>query len=127
MMAYVIFKLKLISGKCIIFVNNIDRCYQLKLFLEQFGVKSCLLNSELPANSRIRCVEQFNRGLYDILIASDEAKEAFGDEEKLGEEQQKSPVEAAENTPQPKKKRRTAKADKEYGMSRGTFNPPSIT
>lgn len=45
-------KLKLLDGKCIMFVNDIDRGYRLKLFLEQFGIQSCVLNSELPHNSR---------------------------------------------------------------------------
>ena len=36
LLTYVILKLKLIKGKCIIFVNEVDRCYRLKLFLEQF-------------------------------------------------------------------------------------------
>ncbi len=52
LLTYVILKLKLIKGKCIIFVNDVDRCYRLKLFLEQFSIKSCVLNSELPLNSR---------------------------------------------------------------------------
>ena len=52
LLTYVILKLKLIHGKCIIFVNDVDRCYRLKLFLEQFSIKSCVLNSELPLNSR---------------------------------------------------------------------------
>jgi ATP-dependent RNA helicase DDX56/DBP9 len=52
LLIYVILKLRLIHGKCIIFVNDIDRCYRLKLFLEQFSIKSCVLNSELPLNSR---------------------------------------------------------------------------
>ena len=67
-----IFKLKLIKGKCIIFVADIDRCYRLKLFFEQFGIKSCVLNSELPVNSRLHAVEEFNKDVYDIIIASDE-------------------------------------------------------
>ena len=67
-----IFKLKLIKGKCIIFVADIDRCYRLKLFFEQFGIKSCVLNSELPVNSRVHVVEEFNKNIYDIIIASDE-------------------------------------------------------
>ena len=67
-----IFKLKLIKGKCIIFVADIDRCYRLKLFFEQFGIKSCVLNSELPVNSRVHVVEEFNKNVYDIIIASDE-------------------------------------------------------
>jgi Helicase conserved C-terminal domain len=52
LLVYVILKLKLIKGKCILFVNELDRCYRLKLFLEQFSIKSCVLNSELPLNSR---------------------------------------------------------------------------
>lgn len=52
MLTYIILKLKLIQGKCIIFVNDVDRCYRVKLFLEQFSIKSCVLNSELPLNSR---------------------------------------------------------------------------
>ena len=67
-----IFKLKLIKGKCIIFVADIDRCYRLKLFFEQFGIKSCVLNSELPVNSRVHVVEEFNKNVYEIIIASDE-------------------------------------------------------
>ncbi|KAI9769028.1 MAG: ATP-dependent DNA/RNA helicase [Geoglossum umbratile] len=80
LLIYVIFKLKLINGKCIIFVGDIDRCYRLKLYLEQFGIKSCVLNSELPVNSRIHIVEEFNKNVYDIIIATDE-HEILGDEE----------------------------------------------
>ncbi|EDV92009.1 probable ATP-dependent RNA helicase DDX56 [Drosophila grimshawi] len=65
-------KLTLIQGKSIIFVNTVDRCYKVRLFLEQFGIRSCVLNSELPANMRIHTISQFNRGTYDIIIASDE-------------------------------------------------------
>ena len=72
--------MKLIKGKCIIFVVDIDRCYRLKLFLEQFGVKACVLNSELPINSRFHVVEEFNKGIYDLIIASDEL-EVIGDEQ----------------------------------------------
>jgi len=38
------------------------------------------LNSELPVNSRIHVVEEFNKNIYDIIIASDE-HEVIGDEE----------------------------------------------
>ncbi|TFK26228.1 ATP-dependent RNA helicase dbp9 [Coprinopsis marcescibilis] len=73
LLTYVILKLKLIKGKCIIFVNDVDRCYRLKLFLEQFSIKSCVLNSELPLNSRYHTVQEFNKGVYDYIIATDEA------------------------------------------------------
>jgi ATP-dependent RNA helicase DDX56/DBP9 len=124
----VIFKLKLIKGKCIIFVADIDRCYRLKLYLEQFGTRSCILNSELPVNSRIHVVEEFNKGVYDIIIASDE-HEVLGDEEPKVQEVDEEPTEAGKTTEdskeaktelQPsKKKRKTVKKDKEYGISRG--------
>lgn len=71
---FVIIKLRLIKGKILLFVNDIDRCYKLKLFLEQFSIKSCVLNSELPLNSRYHIVEEFNRGIYDYLIATDESE-----------------------------------------------------
>uniref|UniRef100_A0A182NZN1 RNA helicase n=1 Tax=Anopheles epiroticus TaxID=199890 RepID=A0A182NZN1_9DIPT len=69
---YTVLKLKLIQGKCIIFVKSVDRCYRLKLFLEQFGIRSCILNSELPIKIRCHTVNQFNQGIYDTIIASDE-------------------------------------------------------
>ncbi|KAK7687638.1 hypothetical protein QCA50_008853 [Cerrena zonata] len=72
LLLYVILKLKLIKGKCIIFVNDVERCYRVKLFLEQFSIKSCVLNSELPLNSRYHVVQEFNKGVYDYIIASDE-------------------------------------------------------
>lgn len=81
MLTYVIFKLKLIKGKCIIFVSDVDRCYRLKLFLEQFGIRSCVLNSELPVNSRIHAVQEFNKNVYEIIIAADE-QEVLGNRAK---------------------------------------------
>jgi ATP-dependent RNA helicase DDX56/DBP9 len=127
LLAYVIFKLKLIKGKCIIFVGDIDRCYRLKLFLEQFGTRSCILNSELPVNSRIHVVEEFNKNVYDIIIASDE-HEVLGDEDAEEKQEVTETIEAqetpetkaqTEEQPPSKKKRKTAKKDKEYGVSRG--------
>lgn len=129
-----IFKLKLVKGKCIIFVADIDRCYRLKLYLEQFGTKACILNSELPVNSRVHVVDEFNKGIYDIIIASDE-HEVLGDEEdtKVDEVMQEEPAQEAqtngdaektekEKREPAKKKRKTAKRDREYGVSRGYVN-----
>jgi ATP-dependent RNA helicase DDX56/DBP9 len=73
LLTYVMLKLKLIKGKCILFVNDVDRCYRLKLFLEQFSIKSCVLNAELPLNSRVHIVQEFNKGVYDYIIATDES------------------------------------------------------
>ncbi|KAL2015940.1 hypothetical protein VTK56DRAFT_4530 [Thermocarpiscus australiensis] len=125
LISYLIFKLQLIKGPCLIFVADIDRSYRLKLFFEEFGIRSCVLNSELPINTRIKIIEEFNRGIYDIIIASDEKSEVFGDEAAgEGEETTKeSKVDSKtkkkeENAEQPKKKRKYKK-DEEYGVSRG--------
>lgn len=99
LLAYVIFKLNLIKGKTIIFVNDTDRCYRLKLFFEQFGIKSCVLNSELPVASRLHIVQEFNRNVYNLLIATDESHESDADQE-------------ANTTQQ-------AAKDGDYGVSRG--------
>lgn len=115
LLAYVIFKLKLIHGKCIIFVADIDRSYRLKLFFEQFGIRSCILNSELPVNSRIHVVEEFNRNVYDIIIASDEKSEMLNVDE---DEDDEKKTEDDKEAKRPSKKRKT-KRDSEYGVSRG--------
>uniref|UniRef100_A0A0K0DDZ9 RNA helicase n=1 Tax=Angiostrongylus cantonensis TaxID=6313 RepID=A0A0K0DDZ9_ANGCA len=73
------FKLRLIVGKTIIFVNNTNRCYMTSLVLRAFGLKSCVLNSSMPANSRFHVINQYNNGAFDIIIASD-AVDAFGDD-----------------------------------------------
>ncbi|GAU89722.1 hypothetical protein RvY_02236 [Ramazzottius varieornatus] len=101
LLIYAMLKLQLIQGKSIIFVNSVDRCYKLKLYLEQFAIRSCLLNSELPVNSRCHIVQQFNDGVYDILIASDE-------------NQLKGKALAQKGMKVSKKK-----GDREYGVSRG--------
>jgi len=97
---YCCFKLKLVNGKTIVFVNTVDKCYKLKLFLEQFGIFTCVLNSELPASCRCHTISQFNDNIYDIIIASDEH---FLDEEH----------EVVSN------KTGKRKHDKEFSISRG--------
>ncbi|RWA11803.1 hypothetical protein EKO27_g3302 [Xylaria grammica] len=133
LLIYVLLKLKLIRGKCLIFVaDDVDRSYRLKLYLEQFGIRSAVLNSQLPIASRVHTVQQFNQGLFDILISSDEM-EVLGDEaDSVGEDDETSPnlgpdgqsharqhgskdIQAAP----PKKKRKSSRRDKDYGVSRG--------
>ncbi|KAJ3271169.1 ATP-dependent DNA/RNA helicase [Terramyces sp. JEL0728] len=101
------------SSKSIIFVNSIEKCYKLRLFLEQFGIKSCTLNSELPVKSRFHIVQEFNRGIYDYIIATDESgdlKSLVLDSDDEGEQ---------EVVEEDKKKRKKIKQDEDYGVSRG--------
>ncbi|KAI9672778.1 MAG: ATP-dependent DNA/RNA helicase [Alyxoria varia] len=142
LLLFAVFKLKLIHGKCIVFVGDIDRCYRVKLFLEQFGIKSCVLNAELPVNCRIHIVEEFNKDVYDIIIATDEL-EVMGDETNKsnnvhqvgrdttsqGAQDSKTNEDAVEGKKpgeqdeQKSKKQKTgrkgSKKDREFGISRG--------
>ncbi|KAJ5467819.1 HelicaseC-terminal [Penicillium sp. IBT 31633x] len=138
LLTYVIFKLQLIKGKVIIFVADVDRCYRVKLFLEQFGLKSCVLNSELPINSRIHVVEEFNKGVYDIIVAADEqavmgvtkskksreGKEAAAEEgakEEMGSSEDEEAVDESgkEKKPQTQKRRKMTSKEKDYSIARG--------
>ena len=129
LLTYVIFKLRLVKGKCIIFVEDVDRSYRLKLFLEQFSIKSCVLNSELPVNSRIHVVQEFNKGVYDIIIAADDQEILGGIAPKKARandsvEEDHDAASAAEDSEredieQPKKKLKLLGRNKDYGVSRG--------
>ncbi|KAM4719932.1 putative ATP-dependent RNA helicase DDX56 isoform 2-T2 [Anableps anableps] len=105
LLIYTLLKLQLVQGKTLLFVSAVDRSYRLKLFLEQFAIPTCVLNSELPIQSRCHIISQFNQGFYDIIIATDE----------------QSLVEPAASSSGKKKNReKAAKAKvKEYGVSRG--------
>ncbi|KAJ3804267.1 P-loop containing nucleoside triphosphate hydrolase protein [Lentinula aff. lateritia] len=139
LLTYVILKLKLVRGKSILFVNDVDRSYRLKLFLEQFSIKSCVLNSELPLNSRYHTVQEFNKGVYDYIIATDESDAQEKDEDEDEEEgnsedgaddededeiEQYSKPQSQKRTksqsePSGKTKSKKSKHDKEYGVTRG--------
>ena len=86
-------------------------------------------------------VEEFNRNVYDIIIASDEKSEMFADEKSPEDEEEeaaeqaeaedaaeetekgKKKADAEGSSSQPKKKRKVSKKDPEYGVSRGMFFP----
>ncbi|KAK4046796.1 ATP-dependent DNA/RNA helicase [Microbotryomycetes sp. JL201] len=134
LLIYVILKLRLIKGKCLIFVNDTDRGYRLKLFLEKFGIKSGVLNAELPFNSRYHAVQEFNHGVFDYLIATDESGLEGNDRDDnevpeaastLISTQPGDAEPQASTSEQPSKKRKrkdgSAKSTSapEYGVSRG--------
>jgi len=72
LVTYALLKLRVLTGKTLIFTHDIDVAFRLKIFLDKFGIRSATLNAELPHNSRVHCVEQFNAGVFDVLIACDE-------------------------------------------------------
>ncbi len=111
LVAYAMLRLNVLCGKVLIFVNSINAGFKLKLFLDQFKLKSAVLNSELPANSRMHCVEQFNAGIFDILIATDEFEGRQTPEVSTAFEVSPTPPEKKELNPR--------EFDEEFGVSRG--------
>jgi ATP-dependent RNA helicase DDX56/DBP9 len=72
LLVYVFLRLGLLQGKGILFVNTIDEAYKLRLFLSKFSIRAAALNSKLPLTSRTHILDEFNRGIFDLLIATDE-------------------------------------------------------
>lgn len=73
LLLFSLIKLNIIKGKVLFFVNSIEKAYRFKLFLEQFSIPCAVLNSELPFNSRMNILDQYNNGTFQYLIATDES------------------------------------------------------
>ncbi|CAN0316586.1 unnamed protein product [Ectocarpus fasciculatus] len=78
LVVFAFIKLGLLEGKGLFFVNETESSYRLKLFLEQFHVRSAVLNAELPLNSRLHILQEFNRGIFDYLIVTDDSMDVQG-------------------------------------------------
>jgi len=101
----------------LIFTNDVDACYRVRIFLEQFAIKSIVLNAEMPHKSRLHALAQFNKGTYDIMIASDESNLVAEDkkDDKKGESKTKK-----------KEQQKKRKQLKEFSVARGVdFNDVS--
>uniref|UniRef100_A0A7S4ABF3 RNA helicase n=2 Tax=Pseudo-nitzschia australis TaxID=44445 RepID=A0A7S4ABF3_9STRA len=121
---YVFLKLGLLKGKGIFFVNSTDGGYRLKLFLEQFHIRSSVLNAELPFRSRLNIIEQFNVGNFDYLIATDESTDAADtddeEDESDNENDDMNDDGSEDDSDAPTKgSKGKKKKDDEYGVSRG--------
>ena len=91
---YVFIKLGLLQGKGLIFVNDVNKCYKLKLFLQQFFISAAVLNAELPVNSRMHILEEYNRGVFDYLIATDTVIDKGEEDESDGSDDEEDGVAA---------------------------------
>lgn len=65
-------KLSLVENKVLIFVNTVDQGMRMRLFLDAFGIRAPLIAGHQPMNTRHHMLQQFNKGLFDYLIASDD-------------------------------------------------------
>eukprot|EP01065_Artemidia_motanka_P000353 TRINITY_DN10150_c0_g4_i2.p1 TRINITY_DN10150_c0_g4~~TRINITY_DN10150_c0_g4_i2.p1 ORF type:complete len:646 (+),score=276.73 TRINITY_DN10150_c0_g4_i2:72-1940(+) len=116
-------RLKHVQGKVLIFVEDVHSAYRVKLFLERFGVKAAVLNHDIPLNSRNHIISQFNTGIINFLVATDEGvKHAEAEARRLEMEREKE---------KKKKRKKDKKAEEdaageaakgsmsEYNVSRG--------
>jgi ATP-dependent RNA helicase DDX56/DBP9 len=118
LVVYVFLKLGLLRGKGLFFVNTTDAAYRLKLLLEQFHIRSSVLNGELPIHSRLNIIEQFNVGNFEYLIATDESAANACDTPEL-EKNDDDEEEDDNNNDKKKAPKKSKKQDAEYGVSRG--------
>ena len=50
-------------------MNDVNKCYRLKLFLQQFFINSAVLNSQVPINSRIHIIEVLSTlNIFGIIL-----------------------------------------------------------
>ena len=114
----VLLKTGLVKRKVLIFVGTIDQGFRVKLFLGHFGLHAALLNAELPLNSRHHTIQSFNKGLFDLLIATDSVPQSL----RRGAQPDREDDTAAEDTGEVEKKGKKgkpARLDPEFGVARG--------
>lgn len=68
-------KFNLISGKILLFVSCVERCYKLNVFLEKIGIKSLIFNQSMPLSVRNKTQQEFNQSVCNIMITSFESSE----------------------------------------------------
>lgn len=68
MLLYTFIKLNLLNGKTLIFMQDINSGYKLKVFLERFHIRSLVIHPETTKTSRANAIHYFNIGQFDHLI-----------------------------------------------------------
>ena len=113
---YALFRLNLIHGKTLIFVDDEQDTYKLQHFLEQLSVSAVVYDPQLPFNVRYQLLQRFQQGVVSTLICTDGTLESVErmvrSSEKDGEEE-----EDGEEDDHEEKRRRRKKARKEHGPS----------
>ncbi|KAJ1339679.1 hypothetical protein BSLG_005712 [Batrachochytrium salamandrivorans] len=110
------------SGKAIVFVNTIDRCYKLKIFRIVWDKKLCTQFRTAPQKPIPYCSE-FNKGVYDIIIATDENSGLFDAEDRADLETEEAKanmtVDDKGKTASKTNNKSKRESNHEYGVSRG--------
>eukprot|EP00744_Colponema_vietnamica_P009336 GILI01013285.1.p1 GENE.GILI01013285.1~~GILI01013285.1.p1 ORF type:complete len:565 (-),score=164.76 GILI01013285.1:108-1565(-) len=103
---YGLYRLKLISGKTLIFVDDEEKSYELQNFLEQLGVTAAVYDTSLPVNIRIDVLRKFQTGEIATLLCTDSTLERAG-----------ADLNAIESESKPKKARKERRVSGDHEMS----------
>jgi ATP-dependent RNA helicase DDX56/DBP9 len=105
--------------KMLVYVNDLSKCYRLKMYLDAFGIPAGVLNSELPVNSRRHVLSSFNSGVFDCLVATDESfLHSSTSEDHPAEENGDDQDEAAAMDGHSEKSKKKKKKDKQGGSKK---------
>ncbi|KAG5492989.1 hypothetical protein JKF63_01570 [Porcisia hertigi] len=66
-----LYRMALITGKTLIFVNDDEQTYRLQNFLEQLGVATLAYDASLPINVRLDTLRRFQSGAVSTLVCTD--------------------------------------------------------
>lgn len=66
-----LYRMALITGKTLIFVNDDEQTYRLQNFLEQLGVATLAYDANLPINVRLDTLKRFQSGAVSTLVCTD--------------------------------------------------------
>lgn len=68
---FALYRMNLISGKTLIFVEDDEDTYKLQNFLEQLGVATLVYDASLPMNVRFDALRRFQSGAVSTLVCTD--------------------------------------------------------
>jgi ATP-dependent RNA helicase DDX56/DBP9 len=73
---YTLFRLNLIEGKTIIFVDDDEETFKLQHFLEQLGIATVVYDVTMPLNVRLNMLQRFQKNSSGTLICTDNTLES---------------------------------------------------
>jgi len=73
-------KLDAVARRVLIFVGTDAAGVRARLALAAFGLRAARLGAAMPLNSRHHALAEFNKGVFDYLIATDDGRSVSGEE-----------------------------------------------
>ncbi|KPI88912.1 putative ATP-dependent RNA helicase [Leptomonas seymouri] len=106
-----LYRMALIKGKTLIFVNDDEQTYRLQNFLEQLGVATLAYDANLPINVRLDTLKRFQSGAVSTLVCTDGTLESAMQLQMSLEESHKGAEAATEITKKSASRRRSRQND----------------